>query len=312
MSAIVTSLLCFLKKGDHVIGPTAIYSGTFEALHRFFVPLGVEVTFINSFDISEYRKHVKKNTRLIYGETPCNPLTQVLDLENFAKLGQEIGAISMVDSTFGTPYNQQPIKYGIDVCVHSATKYLSGHTDVLAGVITLRTSELFLHVKKIWRIVGASLSPFDAFLLERGLKTLAVRMAVQNSNALKLAQFLENHPKIDRVFYPGLPSHPQHLIAKKQMKGFGGMLAFEVKGGISAGKLFVENVKLILLAVSLGGVETLVEHAASMTHLSVPREERLSAGITDGLIRMSVGIEDIQDLIADISQALDKIQLSKL
>jgi len=228
-------------------------------------------------------------------------------LEGFAKLGREFGILTVVDSTFGSPYNQQPIKLGIDVSLHSATKYLGGHSDVLAGVVTSRTESIHNAIYDKHKLVGGCLSPFDAYLLERGVKTLALRVERHNANALKIAQHLEKHPKIERVWYPGLPSHPQHALGKKQMKGFGGMLAFEVKGGETAGKTFVESVRLILLAVSLGGVESLVEHAASMTHSTVPREDRLKAGITDGLIRMSVGIEDADDIIADLNQALEKV-----
>jgi len=307
MAAITTVLFTFLRPGDHIVVPASVYSGTHELLANLLQHYHVEVTFINNTEISSFVSAIKKNTKILYTETPCNPSLHVTDLEHFGKIGNQYNVITVVDGTFGSPWNQQPLKLGINISIHSATKYLGGHSDILAGVFTVRRNEDAVKLRDQWRILGGILSPMDAFLLERGIKTLGVRMKVHNENAQVIAEFLEKHPKVEKVLYPGLPSHPHHNIAKKFMSGFGGMIAFELRGGVEAGKKFVETVRLITLAVSLGGVESLVEHSASMTHANVPRDVRLAGGITDGLIRLSVGIEDVRDLLEDIQQALDQI-----
>jgi len=219
--------------------------------------------------------------------------------------------LTVVDGTFASPYNQIPIKLGVDISIHSATKYLGGHADLLAGVATTSTKEQWKAIWQHLKLFGGVLSPFDAFLLGRGVKTLSLRMQSHNQNALTIAEFLEKHPKVERVYYPGLKSHKQHDMAKKQMKGFSGMIAFEIKGGVEAGRTLIESVRVINLAVSLGGVESLIEHAATMTHTMVPREKRIEAGITDGLIRFSVGCENAVDLMDDLAQALDKIKINE-
>ncbi|XP_061163568.1 L-methionine gamma-lyase-like [Saccostrea echinata] len=311
MAAISTAFLSFLKSGDHIVANNPCYSGTYDMVTNILPRYGIEYTFVpTGCPVEEYRKHVKPNTRMLYGETPCNPSMAVLDLEEFGKLGRSLdNVLTIVDSTFASPYLQPVIKHGIDISMHSCTKYLGGHSDLVAGCLTFTSVDLWKTVLHFQTTMGTTLSPYDASLLLRGIKTLHLRMDKHSSNAQKVAEFLENHPKVERVMYPGLPSHPQHQIAKKQMKMFSGMIAAEIKGGVQGGKILVENVRLIQLAISLGGVESLIEHPATMTHgpMLMTSEDRLSGGITDGLVRISIGIEDADDLIKDLKQALDKI-----
>eukprot|EP01116_Phalansterium_solitarium_P003624 TRINITY_DN1443_c0_g1_i1.p1 TRINITY_DN1443_c0_g1~~TRINITY_DN1443_c0_g1_i1.p1 ORF type:complete len:403 (-),score=139.45 TRINITY_DN1443_c0_g1_i1:105-1313(-) len=307
MAAITAALMSFVKAGDHIVAPAAVYGGTHELLRTFLCDFGVEVSFVDATEPANYDAAVRPNTKMLYGETPANPNMAVLDLDAFAAIAKKHSLVSVVDSTFASPFNQQPLRHGVDIVVHSATKYLGGHSDLLAGCIVCAQPAHYKVIMQTVKLFGATLSAFDSFLLARGIKTLDVRMRRHNKNALKVAQALERNPKVARVFYPGLQSHPQHELAKRQMRGFGGMLAFEVVGGMEAARKLIESTKLVTLAVSLGGVESLVEHAASMTHTMVPREQRLASGITDGLIRLSVGIEGVQDLIADLEQALDAV-----
>ncbi|XP_072024652.1 L-methionine gamma-lyase-like [Amphiura filiformis] len=314
MSACTTSLLAILKAGDHIIAPDPVYAGSYNFIKDFLPNYGVEITFVEACNMEAYRKAIKINTKVIYGETPTNPKLAVMDLAELAQITKEApaGALSIVDSTFGTPYLQQPLKLGIDIAFHSCTKYLGGHSDLLGGCASCKDSDVLQKITRLYRQLGTCMSPFDAFLVLRGLRTLPVRMGKHCSNAMKIAQFLEQHPKITSVYYPGLPSHPQHEVAKKQMKDYGGMVVFEVAGGLNAAKTFVESVYLINLAVSLGGTESLIEHPASMTHgawTGITDEERRSTGISDGLIRFSIGLEDADDLIADLTRALNKVQL---
>jgi len=253
------------------------------------------------------KKNIKSNTKLLYGESPANPAMTLLDLETFGAIGKKHNVLTVVDSTFASPYNQNPLKYGLSIVIHSATKYLGGHSDLTAGTITFADKKHAEQLYNYIKLFGNSLSATDSSLLIRGMKTLAVRAEHQNKSAMEVARFLEKHPKVQSVNYPGLESHAQHDLAKKQMSGFGGMLSFEVKGGEAAGKKLIENVKVITLAVSLGGVESLIQHAASCTHAMVPREIRLKNGITDGLIRLSIGLEDTRDLIKDLDDALSHI-----
>lgn len=308
MAAISTALFAVLKSGDHVVAPKMVYCGTFGTLKYVLKRFGVEYTFVDGSDISEYRKAVKPNTKVLYCETPCNPTNILTDLEEFAKLGKSLGIITMVDSTFASPFNQTPIKQGIDVVIHSCTKYLGGHSDITAGSLTLSSQELLYQCYELQKFFGGCLSPFDAFLLHRGLKTLHVRMERHNQNAMEIAKFLEAHPKVERVYYPGLPSHPQHDVAKKQMTGFSGMVSFEVKGGRQEATKFVESLKMIQLAVSLGGVKSLIEVASGMTHPDkyMSSAERLEGGLGEALIRFSVGLENVEDLKKDLQQALEK------
>jgi len=303
MAAISTAVLSLVKKGDHVVAPRAIYQATYELFQEILPDFGVEVTFLDVPTVEAYEDALRQNTRLLYIETPNNPLLQITDIAAVCSLARAHGAMTIADNTFATPYNQNPISLGVDVVVHSATKYIGGHSDVTAGVI-LGSREVIQRIKHRFRIYGSVLDPFASWLLIRGLKTLGVRMERHNANAQRLAEFLASHPAVERVYYPGLPSHPGHEIAKRQMRGFGGMLSFEVKGGFDAGVRCVEALRVCTLAVSLGGVETLVTHPASTSSVGIPREERIRAGITDGLIRVSVGIEDIEDLLRDFDQAL--------
>jgi methionine-gamma-lyase len=303
MAAISTAVLSLVKKGDHVVAPRAIYQATYELFQEILPDFGVEVTFLDVPTAEAYEHALRQNTRLLYIETPNNPLLQITDIAAVCSLARAHGAMTIADNTFATPYNQNPISLGVDVVVHSATKYIGGHSDVTAGVI-LGSREVIQRIKHRFRIYGSVLDPFASWLLIRGLKTLGVRMERHNANAQRLAEFLASHPAVERVYYPGLPSHPGHETARRQMRGFGGMLSFEVKGGFDAGVRCVEALRVCTLAVSLGGVETLVTHPASTSSVGIPREERIRAGITDGLIRVSVGIEDIEDLLRDFDQAL--------
>eukprot|EP01133_Synstelium_polycarpum_P001181 gene1181-1358_t len=309
MAAISTTLLALLKAGDHAVATSNIYGGTHEFFSDVLPKLGVEVSWADPRDIDAFAAAIRPNTRVIYGETPANPTMVLMDLEAFGALGKARGVYTIVDSTFGSAYNQTPISYGVDVVVHSATKYYGGHSDLVAGCITVASDSLSHKIGHYVRLMGCTPAPQTSYLLQRGLKTLALRMSRHNENAMAIARHLIAHPKVAAVHYPGLESHPQHELAKKQMKrGYGGMIAFEVKGGADGGRQVIESLQIITLAVSLGGVESLIEQASTMTHTMVPREERERVGITDGLLRLSVGCENVDDLIADLNNALSKIQ----
>lgn len=312
MAAISSAFWCFLKAGDHVVINKPCYSAVYDIIDKILPKFNIEASFVPSgCPVEEYKKRVKPNTRLLYGETPCNPSMAILDLEKFGQLGRSLGILTMVDGTFASPYIQQALKHGIDISMHSCTKFMGGHSDLTAGSLTFRTTELWKKMIRYQTTLGASLAPFDASLLIRGMKTLPIRMTRHSSNAQKIAEYLEKHPKIKSVMYPGLKSHPGHETAKKQMKLFGGMISLEVKGGVEGGKTLVESVRLIQLAVSLGGVESLIEHPATMTHgpMIMSDEDRRKSGLSDGLIRFSVGLEDPDDLIKDLEQALDKVNV---
>jgi len=306
MGAITTAVLTALGGSHHVACQRAVYTATNELLKDLLPPFGAKHTFFQPTDLGTLKAALQPDTKLVYLETPANPTMEITDIAAASKLAHEAGAMVLCDNTFATPVNQRPLELGCDAVVHSMTKYVGGHSDLTGGVLV--GSRAF--VEKAWfnfKILGPSLGPHDAFLAQRGLKTLALRVQRQNENALALAQFLERHPKVERVHYPGLASHPQHGLAKKQMPGgFGGMLSFEIKGGYAAGKRFAEGVRVATLAVSLGSVETLVQHAASMTHGPLSDADRARAGIPQGLLRVSVGIEHIDDLTADFRQALEK------
>lgn len=308
MAAISTALVTLLKKGDHIVAGDALYGCTHSFISEILPQYGIEVTMVDTSNLENIENAMKPNTKVIYVETPANPTMKLVDLEGASDIAHKHGAIIIVDNTFMSPYLQRPIEHGVDVVVHSATKYIGGHGDVLAGLI-IGLKELIDTMRIPYlKDFGGILSPFDAWLLLRGLKTLGVRMDRHCANAQKVAEYLEKHPLIDKVYYPGLPSHPQYELAKKQMDGFGGMMSFELKGGLEAGKVLMNSVKMITLAVSLGCVDSLIQHPASMTHSPVPREERLKAGITDGQVRLSVGIEDVEDIIADLDQALKEVE----
>ncbi len=307
MAAIATAVTSLLRAGDHVVVPKAVYQATFELCHTVLPRYGVEVTFLDDPEVSAYERAMRPNTRLLYIETPNNPLLGITDIAGVVALARAHGARTIADNTFATPYNQTPLALGVDVVCHSATKYLGGHHDVTAGVI-IGPRDLIRQCVRTLRIFGGVLDPFAAFLLLRGLMTLGLRVERHNANASALAQQLGRHPKVARVYYPGLPDHPRHQVAARQMsRGFGGMLSMEVRGDVAAGARCVEALRVCTLGVSLGGVSTLVTHPASTTSVNMPREVRLQAGIFDGLIRISVGVEDLPDLLEDFDRALARV-----
>lgn len=305
-----STVLELLPHGSHILSINDLYGGTFRLFERVRKnSAGVETTYIDFKDIDAARKAIRDTTRLIWVETPTNPLLKVVDLEQIASLAREHGLISVCDNTFATPYIQKPLELGFDIVVHSATKYLNGHSDVVAGAVIVREqNEIADRLAFLHNAVGAILSPFDSFLVSRGLKTLAIRMEAHSKNALAISQFLENHPLVEKVLYPGLPSHPDFALANKQMSLSGGMITFFLKGGIEESRIFLEHCHLFSLAESLGGVESLIEHPAIMTHASIPAETRKKTGISDNLIRISVGIEDVNDLITDLENAFEALR----
>lgn len=306
MAAIHTAVTSIVKKNDHVVATDCLYGGTLKLFSDILPKFGIEFTLVDSSNVANVEAAIKENTKLIFVETPANPTLKLTDLRAISEIAKEHGVTTMVDNTFMSPYFQRPLELGADIVVHSLTKYLGGHSDLVGGVI-VGSKSFFKTLDPLLKNTGATLGPFEAWLTLRGIKTLPIRMERHNENAIKVAEFLETHPKIKKVYYPGLKSHPQHELARKQMSGFGGTLSFELKGGLEAGRKLMNSVKLCLLAVSLGAVETLIQHPASMTHAIVPKEERLKAGITDSLVRISVGIEDVTDIIHDLKQALEKI-----
>jgi len=305
MAAITAAILSLTKKGDHVVATDCLYGGTLKLFGDILPRYGIEFTFVDSSRTTEVENAIKDNTRVVYIETPTNPTLVLSDLHAISKLSKKRNVVSMVDNTFMSPYFQRPIEHGIDVSIHSLTKYLSGHSDVVGGIV-VGSAQILGLMDKVLKNTGPTLGPFEAWLTLRGIKTLPLRMERHQENAMRIASFLKSNKKVEKVYYPGLKSHPQHDLARKQMSGFGGLVSFELKGGIEAGRKLLNSVKLCQLAVSLGAVETLIEHPASMTHALVPREERIRAHITDSLVRLSVGIEDPQDIINDLEQALQK------
>ncbi len=306
MAAVSAAILSVVKKGDHIIAPDSMYSTTTLFLREINDRFGIETTFIDATDAENYRDAVKENTKLFWIESPSNPLLKITDIEAVANIAAQNKIVSIIDNTFATPFNQTPLKLGVDLIVHSATKYFGGHSDLTAGIIAGKKDLVENARHTIGKLYGGNIAPQVAWLVLRGIKTLALRMEKHNSNAYAIANVLADNPKVSAVFYPGLASHQNHDIAKKQMSGFGGMIAFDV-GSVEAGKTLVNNVRICTLATSLGGVETIIQHSASMTHAALSREERLKAGVTDGLIRLSVGIENADDLIEDLENALGKI-----
>jgi cystathionine gamma-lyase len=305
LAAETTILLSLLKRGDHIIAFNDLYGGTRRLFSDVLSNFGLEFTYVDARKPENVEKAIKKNTRMIWLETPTNPLLRLCDIKATSEIGKANDIVTVVDNTFMSPYFQNPLNLGADIVLHSTTKYLGGHSDVVGGAVMLSNEEYYSRIKFNQNAVGAVPSPFDCFLVLRGIKTLPIRMERHNYNAQKIAEFLESHPKVEKVYYPGLKSHPQHELARKQMTGFGGILSFELKTNLAEVKAFLRKFKLFALAESLGGVESLIEHPALMTHASIPKEERERIGITDTLIRVSVGIEDIKDLIADLKQALD-------
>lgn len=302
--ATTDAILHRLKPGDHVLSCDDVYGGSFRIFDKVFKKLGIEFSFVDLSDLKKAEAAFRPNTRLVWIESPTNPMLKILDIAAITTLARKKGAISVVDNTFMSSYFQKPLSLGADIVVHSVTKYMNGHSDVVGGVLATSNTALYEELKFLQNAIGAVPAPMDCFLVMRGLKTLHVRMERHALNAMKIAEYLEAHPKVDRVIYPGLRSHPQHELARKQMSGFGGMMTFFIKGGLEQARSFLEGVRLFTLAESLGGVESLIEHPAIMTHASIPAETRKELGIHDNLIRISVGIEDVADLIADLEQAL--------
>jgi len=305
--AAVDSMMKLFTSGDHIICSDDVYGGVSRLYNNLLVNYDLSFTYVNSSNPQEVEEAIQENTKLIWIETPTNPLLKVTDLYAVGKIAKKHGILYGVDSTFSTPALLRPLEFGADITMHSTTKYLSGHNQIIGGVLITNNEELSEKFKFIQKTVGAVPSPFDCWLTLLGIKTLSLRMNRHCENAQAIGEFLESHPKVERVTYPGLPSHPQHDIAKEQMEGYSGMISMELKGGIPAGIALMNNLELCSLAESLGAVETMITHPATMTHADVPKEERLARGLTDGLVRLSVGIEDKDDIIADLNQALEKV-----
>ncbi|MEL7579935.1 methionine gamma-lyase [Pseudoalteromonas sp. D15MCD-2] len=303
MGAVSASVLSFLQQGDHLVASSALYGCTFAFFAHMLPRFGIEVTFVDMTNEAELRCAVKANSKMIFAETPINPTMAVLDLSLIADVAKQHQLISVIDNTFLTPLLQQPTSFGIDIVVHSATKYLNGHGDVVAGLVCGTEEHINLIKMTVLKDIGATISPHDAWLINRGLKTLAVRMERHCASAQVVAEYLEQHPLVSQVYYPGLKSHPGHQFIGSQMKAAGGVIAFEIKGSLEDGETFINNTQLCTLAVSLGDAETLIQHPASMTHSPYTPEERAAAGISDGLIRLSVGLEDVNDIINDLKTA---------
>lgn len=306
MAAIATTILTLVSYRDHIVSTKDLYGGTLQFFKEVLPRYGVEVSLVETTDLDEMASQVQSNTKVIFTETPTNPTLKVIDVSKVAELSKKKGITSVVDSTFASPYNLRPIEFGVDVTVHSATKYLGGHHDITAGVVC--GSESFIKkLRGMRKPLGGTLDPHAAWLLLRGLKTLGLRMEKHNSNGMAVARYLEKHPKAKKVYYPGLPSHPQHKVARQQMKGFGGVVSFEIDGDLEKSMKFVDSLKLCYLAASLGGVETLVTQPVTSSHYFVSPEDLKNAAITDQLVRLSLGIEDPEDIIADLEQAFNRI-----
>ena len=302
-----TAVLMLLKRGDHVIAGDDIYGGTYRLFEQIFRSYGLQFTYVDPQDPEKVEKAIKKNTRLIWLETPTNPLMRIVDIRRVSKIAKKAGALVAVDNTFMSPYLQNPLRHGADIAVHSMTKYLGGHSDLIGGATMTNDRKIQDRLKFLQNAVGAVPGPLDCYLVLRGVKTLAVRMEKHSQNAKIVGEHLVKHPKVDRVYYPGQSDHPQRDIVKRQMRSGGGMLSFEMKGGLSHVKKFFKGLRVFTVAESLGGVESLIEHPASMTHASVPRERRMELGISEGLIRASVGIEDVEDLVEDLNRGFKQL-----
>jgi len=307
MAALATIVTTLCSAGDHVICSEAVYGPSGTLLTDILSRFGVLTALVNTTDLAAVEAAIRPQTRLLMLETPGNPTLAISDIAALAEICHRHSIILAVDNTFMSPVLQRPFDFGADIVFHSLTKFLNGHADVVGGIIVVKEEEHYRRFRRVLNHLGGVLAPFEAFLVHRGIKTLHLRMPRHCANAQQVAQFLETHPKVAWVRFPGLASHPQFELARRQMKGPGGMISFELKGGVTAGRKLMDATRLCALAVSLGGVETLIQHPASMTHAGVPRETRLQAGITDGLVRLSVGIEDVADIIADLDQALSQV-----
>ena len=301
------TVIHLLKAGDHVISGDDVYGGTYRLFQDVMCDFGLEFSFLRMNDRRRIEEAIKPNTKMLWLETPSNPLLNIVDLEMVVDIAKQHNLMTVIDNTFATPYFLRPIGYGVDLVVHSTTKYLNGHCDVVGGAVVTTTDELSQRVQFLLNAMGTCASPFDCWLVLRGIETLPVRMKRHEENAIAVANYLKGHPAVEKVFFPGLESHPGHEIAKRQMKGFGGVVSFEVKGGIESVNTFLRRLKVFYLAESLGSVASLAEHPATMSHASMPKDYREKVGITDGLIRLSVGLENIDDLVEDLWQALERL-----
>lgn len=306
MAAITAAALSLLKQGDHLVSTDVVYGCTYDLFSSLMTRLGIEVSFVDTTDLEAVQRSLKKNTRMVFLETPANPNMNICDIAAIAEMAKASDSVTIVDNTFATSMFQRPLDLGADAVLHSCTKYIGGHADLLGGVV-IGNEDLINRMTPVVNDTGLTMAPHEAWLCIRGLKTLHLRMAKHADNGMEVAKFLEVHRKIAWVRYPGLPSHPQHAIAKRQMSGFGGMLSFGVIGGLEAGRKLMDSVELCSLAVSLGAVDSLIQHPASMTHAGIPEAVRIKTGITDDLVRLSVGIEEPEDIITDLYQALDTI-----
>lgn len=304
MAAVNTIYFGLLNSGDHIVSSAAVYGPSRMVMEQHYSRFGVESTYVNTSDIEAVNKAIRPNTRMLFIETPANPTIEITDLKACAALAKEHKLVLVVDNTFCSPHLQKPLDLGADVVFHSMTKFLNGHADIVAGIVIAKDETHYKKLRSTMINLGCNMDPHQAYMVIRGVKTLSIRIDRAQENAMKIAAWLEKHPKVEWVKYPGLPSHPQYDLGKTQMAGPGCMISFELKGGFEAGKKLMDHVKLALLAVSLGGVETLIQHPASMTHSKVPHDSKLKAGITDGLVRYSVGIEDCEDILTDLDQAL--------
>ena len=307
MAALCTVTFALLNQGDHLVGTSSVYGPSRVVMERDFSRFGVESDFVDTSDLDVLKAAIKPNTKIVFVETPANPTIVLTDLAAAAEVAHEAGAVLLVDNTFASPLLQRPIEYGADVVMHSMTKFINGHTDVVAGMIVPANEEMRRTLKPVHSYLGACMDPHQAWLALRGFKTLALRVKASQDNAGIVAEYLEAHPKVEWVRYPGLASHPQNELAERQMDGPGALISFEVTGGIEAGAKLLNNVEIMTLAVSLGGIETLIQHPSSMTHAAMKRDDRIAAGISDGLVRVSIGCEDVEDIIADFDRAFANV-----
>lgn len=307
MAAVNTVYMGLLKSGDHMISSAAVYGPSRVVMEKYWSNFGVESTYIDTTNIDNVKKAIKPNTKMIYIESPANPTMDITDIKAVCELAHPKNILVVVDNTFCSPVLQLPLDLGADVVLHSMTKFLNGHADIVAGCVVAKDKDIYARLRGTMVNLGCNMDPTQAYMVIRGLKTLKIRVLKQQENARILAEWLEKHPKVEWVKYPGLPSHPQYELAQRQMSGPGSLISFSLKGGIQAGKVLMDNIHMILLAVSLGGVESLMSHPASMTHSKMSKESREAAGISDGLVRFAVGIEDVEDIKADLEQALSRI-----
>jgi methionine-gamma-lyase len=308
MGAVSVIYMALLSQGAHLVSTGSVYGPSRGLIEKQFSRFGVESSYVDTSDIENVRRSIRPNTKMVYLESPSNPAMLVTDIRAASEVAHRHGALVVVDNTFASPYLQQPLDLGADVVFHSVTKFINGHADVVGGIIVAKDPAVGTRLRTMMVTLGVNMDPHQAYLVNRGVKTLSLRVERAQQNAMTIARWLEAHPKVEWTRYVGLPSHPQHDLVKRQMSGFGSMISFELKGGYEAGRNLMDNVRLATLAVSLGGVETLIEHPASMTHAGMSQADRLEGGITDGLVRYSVGIEDVADLIADLEQAIERIE----